>query len=227
MVLNFSLREEIQISGVLIWKSINELNKIKFNNEMKGNYLVEYPFLTLYTASQGIKRIQKIIIELICKKEHIKEVEKKRMYKLLMSHAHNALNDWIENKTNIRINANCKKLIDIFYRFYDQGRYLRYADEKYSVTSTYEYNLLLELKTNGEEDIDYNIKNNFGKYLGKLTHTYYAIVCKLCHELTIYAYEIEYASSALIVYNHREQPKNLYTELLFRIELKKRYYIGW
>ena len=55
--LNFSIRDELQIAGVLIWKSINSLDRINFNNTTN---LVEHPFMTLYFASQGIERIQKI-----------------------------------------------------------------------------------------------------------------------------------------------------------------------
>ena len=60
--LNFSIRDELQIAGALIWKSINSLDRINFN---KTTNLVEHPFMTLYFASQGIERIQKSLIELI------------------------------------------------------------------------------------------------------------------------------------------------------------------
>ncbi|UKI37194.1 MAG: hypothetical protein L6V93_03145 [Clostridiales bacterium] len=78
ILLNFSIGQEIQISGVLIWRSINDIDKIYFNsNEELNEVLVEYPFLTLYHASQGIERIQKAIVELVCKKNHIQEKGKK------------------------------------------------------------------------------------------------------------------------------------------------------
>ena len=69
LTLNFSIRQELQISGALLWKSINALSKIYFNVDGEANeHLVEYPFFALYFASQGIERIQKAIIELVCKK---------------------------------------------------------------------------------------------------------------------------------------------------------------
>ena len=70
LTLSFSIRQELQISGVLLWKSISALNKIHFNADGYTNtHLIEYPFLTLYFASQGIERIQKAIVELVCKKK--------------------------------------------------------------------------------------------------------------------------------------------------------------
>ena len=60
--------------------------------------------MTLYHASQGVERIQKAIIELVCKKDHVKESEKESIYNLLMSHAHEGLNNWIESKEGISFN---------------------------------------------------------------------------------------------------------------------------
>lgn len=222
LTLNFSIRQELQISGALLWKSINALSKIHFNVDGENNvHLVEYPFFALYFASQGIERMQKAIVELICKKNHIPEKEKNSIYELLMSHAHERLNNWIEEKENIKLNTNCRKLIDILTRFYNTVRYARYSDESYLRSSTPEYDLLLELKTSNSLDLNNDIKNNFGNYLGKLANMYFAVYEKLCSELNIYAYELEYDSAACIVYGHREKPKNLYKEFLRRQNAKK------
>lgn len=222
MTLNFSIRQELQISGALLWKSINALSKIYFNINGKSNeHLIEYPFFTLYFASQGIERIQKAIVELVCKKNHIPEKEKNSVYDLLMSHAHDRLNNWIEEKEDIKLNTNCRKLIDILTRFYNTVRYARYSDESYLRSTTPEYDLLLELKTTNSLDSNDNIKNNFGNYLGKLANTYFTIYDKLCSEMNIFAYELEYDSAASIVYGYREKPKNLYKEFLLRQNAKK------
>lgn len=220
--LNFSIREELQISGSLIWRSINSLDKIHFSEYSTVNeHLIEYPFLTLYHASQGIERIQKAIIELICKKNHIKESEKDEIYELLMSHEHECLNQWIEEKMEITFNSNCKKLISVLRRFYNTARYARYSDETYTSPSTSEINLMMELKSKNCSDVNCSIKNNFGNFIGQLTNTYYKVFHQLCNDLNIYAYEIESDSPALIVYGLRDKSLNLYTELKRRQKAKK------
>lgn len=222
LTLNFSIRQELQISGALLWKSISALSKLSFNVDGEPNeHLVEYPFFTLYFASQGVERMQKAIIELVCKKNHIPEKEKDHVYDLLMSHAHDRLNNWIEEKEDIKLNTNCRKLIDILTRFYNTVRYARYADESYRRSTTPEYDLLLELKSSNSPSSGDEIKNNFGNYLGKLANMYFAVYDKLCTDLNIYAYELEYDSAACIVYGYREKPKNLYREFLRRQNAKK------
>lgn len=222
LILNFSIREEIQISGTLIWRAVNAVDRIFFHEEnISFGRLVEYPFLALYFATQGVERIQKAIIELACKKNHIQEKEKAQVYDLLVSHAHDKLNDWIEDKQGIKFNTNCRKLISILTRFYKTVRYARYSDENYMKTAAPEYSLLLELKSQNCQNPDRNIKQNFGKYLGQLTHTYFKVFCELCHALNIYAYELEYDSAATIVYNYQDSPRNLYEELLRRQQGKR------
>ena len=222
LTLNFSIREEFQISGALLWKSINALNKIDFSeNGGRCIHLIEYPFFTLYFASQGIERMQKIIVELVCKKNHIREMEKEKVYELLMSHAHNKLNNWIEVKEDIKLNKNCRKLIDILTRFYNTVRYARYSDESYMKSNSPEYDLLLELKSSNSLDLNWDIKNRFGNYLGKIANIYYVVYKELCLHLNIYAYELDYDSSACFVFGYRDNPKNLYKEFINRQNAKK------
>lgn len=222
LTLNFSIRQELQISGALLWKSINALSKIDFRADGEANdHLVEYPFFTLYFASQGIERMQKAIVELICKKNHIPEQEKDSAYELLMSHSHDRLNNWIEEKTSIQTNTNCRKLLDILSRFYNTVRYARYSDETYLKSTTPEYDLLSELKASNSSESNDEIKNNFGNYLGRLAHAYFSVYNDLCLELSIYAYELDYDSAACIVYGHGKKPKNLYREFERRQKAKK------
>lgn len=222
LTLNFSIRQELQISGTLLWKSINALSKVYFDVDGESSkHLVEYPFFTLYFASQGVERIQKAIVELICKKNHIAEKEKDCVYNLLMSHAHDKLNNWIEEKEDIKLNTNCRKLIDILTRFYNTVRYARYTDASYRRSITPEYDLLLELKPSNSSDLNRDIKNNFGNYLGKLANMYFVVYEKLCSDLNIFAYELECDSAACIVFGHSGKPQNLYIEFLRRQNAKK------
>lgn len=227
MTLNFSLRQEIQISGVLLWKSINDIDKITFDISGEHNdHLVEYPFLALYHASQGIERIQKAIIEIICKKNHILEKDKDKVYDLLHSHSHNKLNTWIENEEGIQFSSNCKKLIDILMRFYGTIRYARYDDDISEKTISPEYDLLLELKPKKYDDLSYEIKNRFGKILGELANTYFELFYNICCELNIYAYEMEIDSAASLVYCASERPKNLY-QVFLQMEQAKKELLYW
>ncbi len=75
MNMNFSLNRELQIAGTLIWKSVAEVSRINFFKETSEPPLVEDCFFTLYHAAQGVERLQKIIVELVCKKQHIKQDE--------------------------------------------------------------------------------------------------------------------------------------------------------
>lgn len=222
LTLNFSIRQELQISGVLIWRAINDLDKVRFYPENQYyEQLIEYPFLALYHCSQGVERIQKSIIELICKKNHIEEKEKEEIYDLLFSHSHDKLNQWIEQQEKITFSKNCRKLINILVKFYNSVRYARYSDDGCNKTTAPEYQLLLELKNKNSSDLDSDIKNIFGRCLGELCHVYFNLYYELCHDLNIYAYELEYNSAAVIVYHINDKPVNLYEKLKQRQNAKK------
>lgn len=222
MVLNFSLCHELQVSGALIWESIKNIDKINFSEDFQNSgALIEYPFLTLYHASQGIERIQKIIIELICKKNHIKEIDKEKIIDILYSHSHTKLNDWIKNHTDLSIKPKYEKLINILMEFYNALRYVRYSDKGCEFTTTPEYKLLLKLSDQKCNDLGNKIKNTFGEYLGYLSNAYYQVVCTLCNDLNIFAYELEYNSAATLVYHHNDTTVNLYQELKKQHQAKK------
>lgn len=220
LLINFSLRKELQISGCLIWQSINDIDKIDFSLSGGQDYLIEYPFLTLYHASQGIERIQKAIIELICKKNHLVEEDKEKVMRLLYSHSHVELNAWIETQTNQKFDSSAKKMMNVLMKFYNDVRYSRYSDNVDSDNFPTEYKLLLELKNKTTCDIDKEIKRNFGQCLGRLSKKYFQIYDELCTSLHIFAYELDYYSSANIVFNHSSE-ENLYVTLKQMQQAKK------
>lgn len=223
--LNFKLCRELQIAGVLIWKSIVNIDKIRFEplkigfGDSFANYFPEYPFLAVYTAAQGIERIQKIIVELICKADHILQSEKEKVYNLLTSHNHHALNNWIREKSNINISSDEDKIIALVQEFYKNVRYSRFSDfSKYS-SLVPEYDLLLRLF--GKTKTDKQIKEAFGKALGGLTYKYFSLIYELCHELNIYTYEQDDESASNIIFYYGKKPNNLYLELKQRQQGKK------
>ena len=227
--MNFMLCRESQIAGALLWKSITELDKINFFSlcpESVQPYLIEYSFLSLYHAAQGIERLQKIIVELTCKKNHIKKEEKEKIFKILYGHNHTALNAWIEDKESITISSNCRNLLEMLQSFYNDIRYYRYVDSEQNETAL-EYRLLYNLKT-GNNSFNYNseIKNKFGRMVGQLANTYFSVIKKLCGNLNIYVDELEGDSCAMHVFYCDCEGNNLYEELL-REKRAKRELIYW
>ena len=79
----------------------------------------------------------------------------------------------------------------------------------------------MELKNKNSSDLNSEIKNTFGRCLGELCHVYFNLYYGLCHDLNIYAYELEYDSAAVIVYHIKEKPVNLYEILKQRQNAKK------
>lgn len=219
--LNFSIRDELQIAGALIWKSINSLDRINFNNTTN---LVEHPFMTLYFASQGIERIQKSLIELICKNKHIKENEKNKVYELLMSHSHNGLNDWIESELSFKFKPSEKKFLNILSEFYNTKRYSRYSDETYLESTTPEIDLLGKL-VDGKVEKSEEIKNTFGKCLGKLSINYYKELRNICAELNIYVYEMDYDSAANMVFLNSENNLFKYYKIIQKYKKEVLYWV--
>ena len=62
--MNYSLVKEVEISGVQIWKSIEDINRV-YLIKNSTDFVVDYLFTSLYQASQGIERLLKISIELL------------------------------------------------------------------------------------------------------------------------------------------------------------------
>lgn len=226
MNMNFSLNRELQIAGALIWKSVAEVSRINFFKETSEPPLVEDCFFTLYHAAQGVERLQKIVVELICKKHHITQEEKKRIDDLLLTHNHCKLNLWIEEIETICSSTNSKHLFDILQRFYNNFRYIRYSDLHDHTPLVPEYCLLKELaKDYKNEEYGSYIKNLFGKTLGEIAHNYYELLRNLCTSLNIYVNELSAFSTATIVF-YRQQPVNLYKEYIHR-QTEKKELIYW
>ena len=231
MQLNFMLCRELQVSGALIWKSIQDIDKINFfslfPNKKFPAHLVEYSFFTLYHAAQGIERLQKIVVELIYKKHHLKIEEKEKVYNILNSHNHNALNSWINEKESIIIPKHCQNLLNMLQSFYKTYRYYRYKDTDIYNSYTPEFDLLLKLKiSNDVNKYNIEIKNNFGKSIGQLANVYFSLFKQLCSELHIFADELESQSSALYAFHCELKDKNLY-EILLRKKRNKKEFLYW
>ena len=180
--------------------------------------------MTLYFASQGIERIQKSLIELICKNKHIKENEKNKVYELLMSHSHNGLNDWIESELSFKFNPSEKKFLNILSEFYNTKRYSRYSDETYLESTTPEIDLLGKL-VDGKVEKSEEIKNNFGKCLGKLSINYYKELRNICAELNIYVYEMDYDSAANMVFLNSENNLFKYYKIIQKYKKEVLYWV--
>lgn len=191
--MNFSLVKEVEIAGVQIWKSIEDINRVFISKDKDKNPITDYIFLSLYQASQGIERLLKVIIELDNYK-NFKNTEKEKINDLLYGHSHSAMYDYLANKYPINLNKNCKKLLNTLNQFYSNARYNRY---KYSECDILELEQILNFgsKIKGN-NFDEELKNLYGKSLGKTAQKLYELIQKLSRELNIYTYEINHDSVA-------------------------------
>ena len=220
MVMNFDLNKELHISGDFIWKSIIDINHVSFSSDPSDIRCIEHSFFTLYHAAQGIERLQKILIELIAKKHHISQSEIEEANKLLLSHDHHPLNNWIEKKENITFSSSSKRLFNILQDFYNKYRYRRYADSSDDELNN-EYVLLKKIDEKFKpDDYDLLMKKHFGKVIGTIAFEYYKLIDDICHEIQLFTYEIYAYSNAAIVFYNVEAP-NLFVEFLNRQTEKK------
>lgn len=218
--MNFALVKETEIAGVLIWKSIEDINQIyipKNGEYVFGQIISDYIFTSLYQAAQGIERLQKVAIELLSYNK-TDENEKQRTLELLLSHNHPAMYDYIVQRSGARLDTNCKKLINILSEFYAKARYNRYSFSK---------NDLLELElfqdfgdTISAENYDQQLKHLYGKTLGKIAQGLYDIIEDISTKLCVYVYELNSQSVASFVLN-KYYGEDIY-ETLKRVERSKR-----
>lgn len=74
--MNYSLVKEVEISGVQLWKAIEDISHAYIPKEQNECMVIDYIFTSLYQASQGLERLLKIIIELLMY-NNTDEIEKK------------------------------------------------------------------------------------------------------------------------------------------------------
>ena len=215
MEMNFALVKELGISGVEIWKAVEDINRVYIAKEGKFAS-TDYIFTSLYQASQGFERILKILIELIVYKENA--ADKEKTDRLLYSHKHTAMYEFISKHTSINLNTKCKSLLSMLESFYKYARYNRFS---YSKNDVLELTLIQNFGRDlDENDFDNTIKHLYGKSLGKTAQSLYALIKELCYELNIYVYEISYESVARYVF-YKYYGNDLY-ETLNRLEQSKK-----
>lgn len=191
--ISYSLSAELEISGSLIWLAITKLGNISFYNKY-GVYLPELAFMFFYNASQGIERIQKIIIELLCKKENKTIEENDAIWKLLYGHNHMELNNYIKEHVKIVFDKETNKFLESLCNFYNNQRYGKFLSSCREEEVYAEFYSLLNFGKKYNEGIEENserLKSVLGQSLGILSHKYYEIIRKLCYELGIFAYETQ------------------------------------
>ena len=215
MEMNFALVKELGISGVEIWKAVEDINRVYIAKE--GRFAsTDYIFTSLYQASQGFERILKILIELIVYKES--PADKEKTDKLLYSHKHTAMYEFISEHSSLKLDAKCKAMLSMLESFYKSARYNRFS---YSKNDVLELTLIQNFGRNlDENDFNNSIKHLYGKSLGKTAQSLYASLIELCHELNIYVYEISCESVARYVF-YKYYGNDLY-ETLKRIEQSKK-----
>lgn len=219
MEMNFSLVKEVEIAGVQIWKSIEDINHVQISKH--DEYTIpDYIFMSLYEAAQGVERLLKIIIEMMNYSNT--SFDKKHIDKLLLVHNHCAMFDLISKNKNVSLKPKSKKLLNTLYKFYSEARYNRFH---YNKNNVLEVELLRRFGQDiSEEDFDEKIKHQYGKALGNIAQTLYELIIDISHELNIYVYEIHCESVAKYALN-KYFGDDLY-ETFKRIERSKKNLYG-
>lgn len=215
MEMNFSLVKEVEIAGVQIWKSIEDINHVQISKH--DEYTIpDYIFMSLYEAAQGIERLLKIIIEMMNYSNT--SFDKKHIDKLLFGHNHCAMFDSISQNKKVSLKPKSKELLNTLYTFYSKARYNRFH---YNKNNALEVELLRKFGQDiSEEDFDEKLKHQYGKALSNIAQTLYELIIDISHELNIYVYEIHSESVAKYALN-KYFGDDLY-ETLKRIERSKK-----
>ena len=214
--MNFSLVKEVEIAGVLIWKSIEDINKVElFKRE--DYVIVDYLFTSLYQASQGIERLFKILIQLI--EYDMNLDDKKRIEDLLLSHNHIGMYQFISEYQKLNFNENENKFIKLISDFYNKIRYHRF---RYSENNIPELKLLQDFGNNiTDENFNEKIKHKYGKTLGKISFLLYKYISEVSGKLNIFLTELNSSSVARLVFWNDIKNYDLY-EVLKKIEISKK-----
>ena len=221
--LSTSLGQELEIAGSLIWEAMTKLNNIRFvHNDIlnSSEYLPELSFMCLYDASQGIERLQKIIILLYCRLNGVLESNEEKLSKLLYSHNHQGLNEFIGNNLDVKFGKEENIFIETLETFYNNYRYALLSCFSRNENSMFynQLNIYGEKYTEKNGDYDKFVKDIIGNCIGKLAQQYYAIICDISRKLNIYTYEIQVDSCANVVFCTE---KNLYKQLCKIYEAKR------
>lgn len=214
--MNFSLVKEVEIAGVLIWKSIEDINKVElFKRE--DYVIVDYLFTSLYQASQGIERLFKILIQLI--EYDMNLDDKERIEDLLLSHNHIGMYQFISKYQDLKFNENENKFIKLISDFYNKIRYHRF---RYSENNIPELKLLQDFGNNiTDENFNEKIKHKYGKTLGKISFLLYKYISEVSGKLNIFLTELNSSSVARLVFWNDIKNYDLY-EVLKKIEISKK-----
>ena len=248
--MNYSLVKEVGISGVLIWKAIEDINHVYIPNppvvhknsditdirkfidegidcsdesEFEGCTKTDYVFTSLYQASQGIERLLKIAIEILKYKEDFAPDVVLKVDKILYSHSHESMLQFLTEHCRIKLKPYSTRLIQLLSDFYNKARYNRYH---YNQNNTLEIRLFYKLGHDipqEAEDFDSQIKHLYGRALSDLSKTIYSVIESLCIKLGIFAYELDSISVANYVVN--DYYGNDIYEMFKRIERSRKEFL--
>lgn len=213
--MNFALVKEVEIAGIEIWKAIEDINRVYLIKNCR-EIIVDYVFTSFYQAAQGIERLLKIMVELVVYSN--KNDNKDKTDKLLYSHNHVALADYLAKKGIVTFDTTCRKLLQLLETFYNKARYNRYLDGH---DDKMELDLLNCFGNNlREENYNEEFKKMYGKILGKVSRISYKTIHELSSKLGIFVHELNFSSVATIVFWDYYQ-ENLYKSLLQLEKAKK------
>ena len=199
---NFSLGEELNISGVFIYNGLRRFYEIS-----KLDYIEEI-FEVLYNLSVGFERLLKITVVLL---EHSDKGNQEVLEKSLITHNHLELLRRVKKLRDIKLGKPHNEFLGLLASFYKTRRYDRFSIssitnshiERDALTKYFAKHLASEIP---EPDSLFGISNDIRykkflrKVVQKICRELYEIIRTRAHELNIYTYELRHGSKAETIF---------------------------
>lgn len=201
---------ELDIAGEFIYDGIYVLNQMATIDQSA------LLFSFLYHISVGLERLQKIVIVLF---EDINLENYKKFEKSLITHCHMDLSKRICKCTGINMNACENEFLQMLTVFYKSERYHRFnLESQFSAEQDSVANFIAKylppkkiqrhFLTDGII-ISNDVKELFGRVIGKLSKKYYNLVCEGCVKSRTFSYELRSGSKAQKIFLGEYQKKSL------------------
>lgn len=219
---NFALGEEIEISGNLIYESVNKFKNMRnFSNDA----LI---FDILYNLAVGIERLQKTIIAFYQETDNFND----EILKILYSHNHMLLAREIVFHYQINFTKEENSLFSLLEQFYNNARYDNFTiNNIHTEKSTKMLNdyfkkyLNIEIETNSFIPT-FNTKqitNKFTNIISMISKKLFNVFKNECMNQSLYAYELPPESGASEIFygviNNQNIPSLLSSEEISKKEL--------
>jgi len=207
---NFKIGGELEIAGNLIYDGMRALNQLK--NTTQQPQLFSF----LYYTSIGIERVQKVIIALAAE---ISDSNYENFEKELITHSHVDLQSRIKQFYDFDFDKRINEFLSLITKFYKTARYNRfciYGSEEKERKLVEDFILKYIPDKQKKKDvlsdsilITEDVKELFGRIIGKISNKYYQLVCKGCDHSGTYTYEFAHQSNAAKIFLSQHNKNSL------------------